>query len=157
MTRKSCFHKTLHNNTDDKAPALPSSNPARDGERPRCPATAITGHAKRTGRPGARENAGRFRSGRAAWPAGEALFPPLTEEKRKEIVKSIHSMCEDSKVAIRSIRRDCIDKLKKMEKASDITEDDLKDAEKDMQDKTDKFIKELDAVAAEKEKEIMEI
>ena len=85
------------------------------------------------------------------------VFPPLTEEKRKEIVKSIHSMCEDSKVAIRSIRRDCIDKLKKMEKASDITEDDLKDAEKDMQDKTDKFIKELDAVAAEKEKEIMEI
>lgn len=95
MTRKSCFHKTLHNNTDDKAPALPSSNPARDGERPRCPATAITGHAKRTGRPGARENAGRFRSGRAAWPAGEALFPPLTEAVCRDLegfIKVLHAV-----------------------------------------------------------------
>lgn len=85
------------------------------------------------------------------------VFPPLTEEKRRDIVKEIHAKCEESKVAIRSIRRDCIDKLKKMEKASEITEDDLKDAEKDMQEKTDKFIKELDGVADEKEKEIMEI
>lgn len=84
-------------------------------------------------------------------------FPPLTEEKRREIVKSIHAMGEDSKVAIRSIRRDCIEKLKKMEKASEITEDDLKDAEKKMQDKTDKFVKDIDAISSEKEKEIMEI
>lgn len=85
------------------------------------------------------------------------VFPTLTEERRREIVKTIHSTCEESKVAIRSIRRDCIEKLKKLEKASEITEDDLKDAEKDMQDKTDKFIKELEEVAADKEKEIMEI
>ncbi|HBL40923.1 MAG TPA: ribosome recycling factor, partial [Ruminococcaceae bacterium] len=64
---------------------------------------------------------------------------------------------EDSKVAIRSIRRDCIEKLKKMEKSSEITEDDLKNAEKKIQDKTDKFIKDIDALSAEKEKEIMEI
>ncbi len=84
-------------------------------------------------------------------------FPPLTEEKRREIVKTIHATAEESKVAIRSIRRDCIEKLKKMEKASEITEDDLKDAEKQMQDKTDKFVKDIDAISAEKEKEIMEI
>ena len=84
-------------------------------------------------------------------------FPPLTEDRRKEIVKTIHSTAEDSKVAIRSIRRDCMDKLKKMEKASEITEDDLKDGEKQIQDKTDKFVKEIDAIAADKEKEVMEI
>lgn len=84
-------------------------------------------------------------------------FPPLTEEKRREIVKTIHATGEDSKVAIRSIRRDCIEKLKKMEKSSEITEDDLKNAEKKIQDKTDKFIKDIDALSAEKEKEIMEI
>ena len=85
------------------------------------------------------------------------VFPPLTEEKRREIVKNIHGLGEESKVAIRSIRRDCIEKLKKMEKASDITEDDLKDAEKEIQNKTDKYVKEIDAVCDEKEKEIMEI
>ncbi len=84
-------------------------------------------------------------------------FPPLTEDRRKEIVKTIHSTAEESKVAIRSIRRDCIDKLKKMEKASEITEDDLKDGEKEIQDKTDKYIKEIEVVSAEKEKEVMEI
>jgi len=84
-------------------------------------------------------------------------FPPLTEDRRKEIVKTIHSTAEDSKVAIRSIRRDCMDKLKKMEKASEITEDDLKEGEKQIQDKTDKFVKEIDAIAADKEKEVMEI
>ena len=85
------------------------------------------------------------------------MFPPLTEDRRKEIVKTIHATCEESKIAIRSIRRDCIEKLKKLEKSSEITEDDLKIGEKEMQDKTDKFIKDLDAVAADKEKEIMEI
>ncbi len=84
-------------------------------------------------------------------------FPPLTEDRRKEIVKTIRATSEDSKVAIRSIRRDCMDKLKKMEKASEITEDDLKDGEKQIQDKTDKYIKEIEAISADKEKEVMEI
>ena len=84
-------------------------------------------------------------------------FPPLTEDRRKEIVKTIRATSEDSKVAIRSIRRDCIDKLKKMEKASEITEDDLKEGEKQIQDKTDKYIKEIETISAAKEKEIMEI
>ncbi len=84
-------------------------------------------------------------------------FPPLTEDRRKEIVKTIRSTSEESKVAIRSIRRDCMDKLKKMEKASEITEDDLKEGEKQIQDKTDKFIKEIDSIASAKEKEVMEI
>lgn len=85
------------------------------------------------------------------------VFPPLTEDKRREIVKDVKKFAEDCKVAIRSIRRDCIDKLKKMQKASEITEDDLKQGEKELQDITDKFVKEVDAVAAEKEKEVMEI
>ncbi len=84
-------------------------------------------------------------------------FPPLTEDRRKEIVKTIRATSEDSKVAIRSIRRDCIDKLKKMEKASEITEDDLKEGEKQIQDKTDKFVKEIETLSAAKEKEVMEI
>ncbi|MBQ5824563.1 MAG: ribosome recycling factor [Clostridia bacterium] len=84
-------------------------------------------------------------------------FPPLTEDRRKEIVKTIRATAEDSKVAIRSIRRDCMDKLKKMEKASEITEDDLKEGEKQIQDKTDKYVKEIEVVAADKEKEVMEI
>ncbi len=84
-------------------------------------------------------------------------FPPLTEDRRKEIVKTIRATSEESKVAIRSIRRDCIDKLKKMEKASEITEDDLKEGEKQIQDKTDKFVKEIETISAAKEKEVMEI
>ncbi len=85
------------------------------------------------------------------------IFPPLTEDKRREIVKDVKKLAEDSKVAIRSIRRDGIDKLKKMQKASEITEDDLKQGEKELQDITDKFIKEIDSVASDKEKEVMEI
>lgn len=84
-------------------------------------------------------------------------FPPLTEDRRKEIVKTVRATAEDSKVAIRSIRRDCIDKLKKMLKDSEITEDDLKQGEKKIQETTDKFIKDIDSVAAAKEKEVMEI
>ena len=84
-------------------------------------------------------------------------FPPLTEDKRREIVKDVKKLAEDCKVAIRSIRRDCMDKLKKMQKNGEITEDDLKYGEKEMQDITDKFVKETDSVAAEKEKEIMAI
>lgn len=85
------------------------------------------------------------------------VFPPLTEDKRKEIAKDISKKAEESKVAIRSIRRDCIEKLKAMKKASEITEDDLKDGENELQKITDKFVKEIDEVAAKKQKEVMEI
>ena len=85
------------------------------------------------------------------------VFPQLTEERRKELGKDVKKMAEDSKVAIRSIRRDGIDKAKKMQKDSEITEDDLKNAEKKIQDITDKFTKEIDKLAEAKEKDIMEI
>ena len=85
------------------------------------------------------------------------VFPPLTEERRREIVKSIHKFGEDAKVAIRSIRRDAMDTFKDLKKKSEITEDDLKDTEKKVQDLTDKFCKEIDALTAEKEKEIMAV
>ncbi len=84
-------------------------------------------------------------------------FPPLTEERRKELVKGVYKYAEDSKVAIRSIRRDSLEKLKDMKKKSEITEDDFKNAEKKMQDITDKFCKEIDSISAKKDKEIMEI
>ena len=85
------------------------------------------------------------------------VFPPLTEERRRELVKDVHKMSEEGKVAVRSIRRDAIDKLKAMKKDSAITEDDLASAEKDVQNLTDKYCKEIDALTAAKEKEIMEI
>lgn len=85
------------------------------------------------------------------------VFPQLTEERRKELGKDVKKMAEDSRVAIRSIRRDGIDKAKKMQKDSEITEDDLKVAEKKIQDLTDKYIKEIDKAAEAKEKDIMEI
>ncbi|MGN0635172.1 MAG: ribosome recycling factor [Acutalibacteraceae bacterium] len=85
------------------------------------------------------------------------VFPQLTEEKRKELAKEVRKTAEDSKVAVRSIRRECMDKLKKMEKNSEITEDDLKIGEKELQDVTDEFVKKIDAASAEKEKEILEI
>ena len=85
------------------------------------------------------------------------IFPPLTEERRKEIVKDISKMGEDAKVAIRSVRRDAIEKLKALKKSSEITEDDLKQGEKKIQDLTDKFCKEIDQIAQDKDKEIMEI
>ncbi len=84
-------------------------------------------------------------------------FPQLTEERRKELVKQVKKMAEDSKVALRNIRRDALDKLKVMKKNSEITEDDLKDAEKEMQTLTDKYCDKTDAVAAAKEKEIMTV
>ena len=84
-------------------------------------------------------------------------FPPLTEDKRKLLAKDVSKYAEDSKVAIRSIRRDAIEKLKKMKKDSVITEDDLHDGEDKIQKITDKFIKEADELAAQKEKDIMEI
>ncbi|MDR0883771.1 MAG: ribosome recycling factor [Oscillospiraceae bacterium] len=84
-------------------------------------------------------------------------FPPLTEDKRRELVKEIKQLAEHAKIAVRNERRDAVDKLKKMQKASDITEDDLKDGEKKIQEITDKAVKDVDAAAAEKEKEVMEI
>ena len=85
------------------------------------------------------------------------VFPPLTEERRREIGKNIFKLAEDCKIAIRSIRRDAMDKLKDQKKKAEITEDDLKDEEKKMQDMTDKFCKEIDGLAAKKDKEIMEV
>ena len=85
------------------------------------------------------------------------LFPQPTEERRKELVKECKKMGEDSKVAVRNIRRDAIDKYKKMEKSHEITEDDLKGAEDDIQKMTDKFTKEIDSIVSEKEKEIMAV
>ena len=84
-------------------------------------------------------------------------FPQITEAHRKEIVKDVSKMAEDAKVAIRSIRRDAIDKLKKMKKDAEITEDDLKNAEKKIQDLTDKFCKKIDETSEKKQKEIMSI
>ncbi|MBQ7105954.1 MAG: ribosome recycling factor [Clostridia bacterium] len=85
------------------------------------------------------------------------VFPPLTEERRKDIVKEVRKMAEDSKVAVRNARRDGIEKLKAMKKASEITEDDQSNGEKKIQNLTDKFCKEIDDLAALKEKEILEI
>ncbi|MBQ9471517.1 MAG: ribosome recycling factor [Ruminococcus sp.] len=85
------------------------------------------------------------------------VFPPLTEDKRKEIAKDIAHIAEDTKVQIRNVRRDTIEKLKAMKKSGELTEDDLKDGEKKVQKSTDNFIKEVDAVADKKKKEIMEI
>lgn len=85
------------------------------------------------------------------------IFPPLTEERRREIVKSIHKYAEEAKIAIRSARRDAIDKYKAQKKESLITEDDLKANEKAMQDLTDKYCKEIEALANTKEKEIMKL
>ncbi len=85
------------------------------------------------------------------------IFPPLTEERRKELSKTVLKYAEEAKVSVRSVRRDAIDRLKDMKKKSEITEDDLKNAEKKVQDITDKFCKEIDGIAAKKEKEIMEI
>ncbi|HJB25300.1 MAG TPA: ribosome recycling factor [Firmicutes bacterium] len=84
-------------------------------------------------------------------------FPQLTEERRKELTKQISKYGEEGKIAVRSIRRDGIDKFKAMKKNSEITEDDLKEAEKDFQTLTDKYCKLVDEVVAKKQKEIMEI
>ncbi len=85
------------------------------------------------------------------------IFPPLTEDRRKEIVKEVAKMGEDAKVAIRSIRRDIMDKFKQMKKNGELTEDDVKQAEKKAQDITDKYIKQIDADTSAKQKQIMEI
>lgn len=84
-------------------------------------------------------------------------FPPLNEERRNELNKSIHKYAEEAKVAIRSIRRDAMDDFKAQKKKSVLTEDDLKSMEKKMQDLTDKYCKEIDTMCAVKEKELLEI
>ena len=84
-------------------------------------------------------------------------FPPMTEERRRELSKQISKLGEDAKVAIRNIRRDANDKVKAMKKDSEMTEDEAKQSDKLVQDLTDKFIKEIDVVTAAKTKEIMEI
>lgn len=85
------------------------------------------------------------------------IFPPLTEEKRKTLAKDVSKYGEEAKVAVRSVRRDCMDKLKKLKKDSEITEDDLHNGEEKMQKITDKFIKKIDEMVDAKEKDIMEI
>jgi ribosome recycling factor len=84
-------------------------------------------------------------------------IPPLTEERRKEIVKLVKKIGEDSKVAIRNIRRDFLERIKKMEKDKQLSEDDSKRKQKEIQDITDNYIKKVDSALALKEKEIMEV
>ncbi|HQD72110.1 MAG TPA: ribosome recycling factor [Clostridiales bacterium] len=85
------------------------------------------------------------------------VFPQPTEERRKQLVKDVSKMGEDAKIAIRQVRRDAIEKLKSMKKNSEITEDDLKYGESEVQKITDEFVKKVDDAVAAKEKEIMEI
>lgn len=84
-------------------------------------------------------------------------FPPLTEERRRELIKQVAKTGEESKVAIRNIRRDAIDTFKDMKKKNEITEDGQKDAEEKMQKMTDKFVKEIDGIIAKKSKELAEV
>ena len=85
------------------------------------------------------------------------VFPPLTEDRRKEITKDVQKIAEDTKVQVRNVRRDTIEKLKAMKKSGELTEDDLKNGEKKTQDLTDKFIKKIDSTSAAKQKEILEL
>ena len=85
------------------------------------------------------------------------VFPQLTEERRKELAKQVRKYGEDAKVAVRNVRRDAMDYIKKLKKDSEITEDDQKKAEKDLQELTDKYIKKVDDACAVKEKELMEL
>ena len=85
------------------------------------------------------------------------VFPQLTEDRRKDLVKQVKKYAEDAKVAMRNVRRDGMDYVKKLKKNSEITEDDQKKAEKDLQDLLDKYIKKVDTALAAKEKELMAI
>lgn len=84
-------------------------------------------------------------------------FPPLTEERRKELIKQVSKIGEESKVAIRNVRREAIDKFKAAQKKSEMTEDELHDAEDKMQKTTDKYVKEIDGIVAKKSKELAEV
>ena len=85
------------------------------------------------------------------------VIPVVTEERRKELTKVIKKMGEDSKVAVRNSRRDANDSIKKLEKAGELTEDDVKDEQEEVQKMTEKCMKEIDKIVAAKEKELMEI
>jgi ribosome recycling factor len=85
------------------------------------------------------------------------VFPPLTEERRKTLAKQIQKMGEEARVAIRNIRRDANDEIKKQKKDGLMTEDEQKAGEKSVQDLTDRFIKTVDEITSKKEKEIMKI
>ena len=85
------------------------------------------------------------------------VIPQLTEERRKELAKDVKKEAENAKIAVRNIRRDAMEAYKKQEKAGDITEDDLRESEKEVQTATDNSIKEIDAIAAEKEQELLEV
>ena len=85
------------------------------------------------------------------------VFPQLTEERRKELAKQVRKYGEEAKVAVRNIRRDAMDKVKKEQKKGEITEDDQKDLEKDLQKLTDDYIKKVDKQTEAKEKELFEI
>ena len=84
-------------------------------------------------------------------------FSPLIEERRRELVKTVKKYAEEAKVQIRNVRRDALEMYKKQKKDGEVTEDDLKTIEKDIQNMTDKYIKEIDDITADKEKEITEI
>ena len=84
-------------------------------------------------------------------------FPPLTEERRRDLTKLVHKYAEEGKVAVRNVRRDAMEYFKAQKKKSEITEDDLKICEKELQELTDEYIKKVDAAAAKKEKELLEI
>ena len=85
------------------------------------------------------------------------IFPQLTEEHRKTLAKQIVKMAEDARVAVRNIRRDANDEIKKLKKDGEMTEDEQKASEKSIQDITDKYIKQIDEISAKKEKEIMQL
>ena len=85
------------------------------------------------------------------------VFPQLTEERRKELTKQVKKYGEDAKVAVRNVRRDAVDFVKKAQKKGELTEDDQKKAEKDIQELTDKYIKKIGEMCAKKDKELMEI
>ena len=85
------------------------------------------------------------------------VFPQLTEERRRELTKQVKKYGEDAKVAVRNVRRDAMDYIKGLKKKSEITEDDQKKAEKDLQELTDKYIKKVDEMCGKKDKELMEI
>jgi ribosome recycling factor len=84
-------------------------------------------------------------------------FPPLTEERRRELVKQVHGRAEDGRVAVRNVRRHAKDELEKLEHDGDISEDDLGRAEKDLQKLTDRFVTEIDQIQGHKEQELMEV
>ena len=84
-------------------------------------------------------------------------FPPMTEDRRRELSKQISKMGEDAKVAVRNIRRDANDKVKALKKNSEMTEDEAKASDKTVQDLTDKYIKEIDRISADKTKDIMTV